>query len=117
MLFSSPDIKIYLALGKTDMRKSINGLSVLVQQNLEFDPFSGHFFVFCNGERNIIKILYWDTNGFCLWTKRLEKQYFRWPESETEVMKIGYRELKWLIEGLEMFQEKAHKKLKYSTLY
>ena len=117
MLLSSPDIKIYLALGNTDMRKSINGLSILVQKYLEMDPFSGHFYVFCNRKRNIIKLLYWDTNGFCLWTKRLEKQFFRWPESAADILAIDYREFKWLIDGLEITQQKAHKKLYYSTLY
>ena len=117
MLLSSPDIKVYLALGNTDMRKSINGLSILVQKYLEMDPFSGHFYVFCNRKRNIIKLLYWDTNGFCLWTKRLEKQFFRWPESASDILTIDYRELKWLIDGLEITQQNAHEKLYYSTLY
>ena len=117
MLFSSPDIKVYLALGYTDMRKSINGLSIMVQKNMELDPFSGHFYVFCNRKRNIMKLLYWDTNGFCLWTKRLEKQFFRWPKSESDILAISYRELKWLIDGLEITQKNAHEKLYFSTLY
>jgi transposase len=116
MFLSSPGIKIYLALGITDMRKSINGLSILVQQNMALDPFSGHLFVFCNQRRNILKILYWDGNGFCLWHKRLEKQYFRWPESREEILKISHRELRWLIDGLEVHQKHAHKELRYTTL-
>ena len=117
MLLPSPGMKVYLALGNTDMRKSINGLSVLVENNLELDVFSGHLFVFCNRCRNILKILYWDRNGFCLWQKRLEKDRFRWPESLGDIQKIGQRELLWLIEGLEMEQKGAHKSLVYSTLY
>ena len=74
-------IRVYLALGSTDLRKAINGLSVLVEQAMGLDPFSGDLFVFCNRRQNIIKILYWDRNGFCLWQKRLEKQFFTWPES------------------------------------
>jgi len=66
MLLSSAQTKVYLALGNTDMRKAINGLSILVQESMDIDPFSGHLFVFCNRKRNIIKILYWDRNGFCL---------------------------------------------------
>lgn len=61
-----PDIKVFLAVGSIDMRKSINGLSILVAEHLEMDPFSGHLFAFCNRTRNIVKILYWDRNGFCL---------------------------------------------------
>ena len=117
MLLSSTRTKVYLALGNTDMRKAINGLSILVQESMELDPFSGHLFVFCNRKRNIIKILYWDRNGFCLWSKRLEKHFFRWPESSEEVMKIDQRELMWLVDGLEINQQKAHKRLSYSVLF
>lgn len=117
MLLSSTRTKVYLALGNTDMRKAINGLSILVQESMELDPFSGHLFVFCNRKRNIIKILYWDRNGFCLWSKRLEKHFFRWPESSEEVMKIDQRELMWLVDGLEINQQKAHERLSYSVLF
>ena len=68
--------KIYIAIGATDMRKSINGLSSLVVEHFELDVFSGHLFAFCNRRRDIIKILFWDKNGFCIWHKRLEKDYF-----------------------------------------
>jgi transposase len=117
MLLSSVQTKVYLAIGNTDMRKAINGLSILVQESMELDPFSGHLFVFCNRKRNILKILYWDRNGFCLWSKRLEKHFFRWPESSEEVMKIDQRELMWLVDGLEINQQKAHDKLSYSLLF
>lgn len=117
MLLSSAQTRVYLALGNTDMRKAINGLSILVQENMELDPFSGHLFVFCNRRRNILKILYWDRNGFCLWTKRLEKHFFRWPESSEDIIKIEQRELMWLIDGLEINQQKAHKRLSYSLLF
>jgi len=117
MLLTSAQMRVYLALGNTDMRKAINGLSILVQESMDLDPFSGHLFVFCNRRRNILKILYWDRNGFCLWSKRLEKHFFRWPESSEEVMKIDQRELMWLVDGLEINQQKAHKKLSYSLLF
>ena len=117
MLLSSAQTRVYLALGNTDMRKAINGLSILVQESMELDPFSGHLFVFCNRRRNILKILYWDRNGFCLWTKRLEKHFFRWPESSEDIIKIEQRELMWLIDGLEINQQKAHKRLSYSLLF
>lgn len=71
------ETKVYLAPGNTDMRKAINGLSITVQGILDLDPFSGHLFVFCNRAKTIIKILYWDRNGFCLWQKRLEKHKFK----------------------------------------
>ena len=117
MFLPSANIKVYLALGNTDMRKSINGLSILVSEHLELDPFSGHLFAFCNKKRNMLKILYWDRNGFCLWHKRLEKHSFRWPSSKKEIMTIGKRELIWLMDGIDIHQKQAHKTLKYSTLF
>ena len=108
--------RVYLAPGSTDMRKAINGLSILVESRLQLDPFSGHLFVFCNRRRNILKILYWDRNGFCLWQKRLEKHYFRWPQSEKQILEIDQRQLSWLLEGLEFQQACAHAALSYSVL-
>lgn len=106
-------LKIFLALGYTDMRKSINGLSIIVEQFLSFSSVSGDLFVFCNRAKTIIKILYWDNNGFCLWQKRLEKHFFRWPQSEKEIMAINNRELIWLIDGLDINTVQAHTALVY----
>ena len=110
------NVRVYLALGSTDMRKAIDSLSVMVSGHLSLDPFSGHLFAFCNRGRTIIKILYWDRNGFCLWQKRLERHVFRWPEAEAEVLEIGGRELAWLLDGLDPLRTAGHKSLRYSTL-
>ncbi len=115
MFITSHELKVYLALGHTDMRKAINGLSIVVEQ-LELDPFAGHLFVFCNRRRKIVKVLYWERNGFCLWQKRLEKQCFKWPRTELEVIQVGQRELRWLLDGLKIAQKTAHKKLAYETV-
>jgi transposase len=61
--------RVYVAVGGTDMRKSINGLSILVAGRLKMDPLSDHLFVFSNHRRNMIKVLYWDRNGFCLYAE------------------------------------------------
>ena len=106
--------RVYLALGVTDMRKAINGLSILVEQAMGLSPFSGDLFVFCNRQRTIIKILYWDKNGFALWIKRLEKHRFKWPNAVEEVITIGPKELEWLLAGLDYTS--AHKQLKYSAV-
>ncbi len=106
--------RVYIAIGNTDMRKSINGLSQLVSEHFELDPFSGHLFAFCNRRRDIIKILFWDKNGFCIWHKRLEKDRFRWPESELEVLGIDAIQMSWLLAGLEI--DKAHRELAYSHI-
>ncbi|MBT8354307.1 MAG: IS66 family insertion sequence element accessory protein TnpB [Desulfofustis sp.] len=108
---SQTHAQVYIALGITDMRKSINGLSVIVEEELGLDLFTGNLFAFCNRNRDIVKILYWDLNGFCVWKKRLEKDTFRWPESEQEVMKISRSALNWLLHGLDLSQ--AHRCLPY----
>ena len=110
-------MKVYLALGQTDMRKSVNGLSIIVSESLEQDPFSGHLFVFCNRRKNILKILYYDHNGFALWYKRLEKSVFRWPENVSELQEIDNRELFCLLQGMDINQPLAHKAEKYSSIY
>jgi len=110
-MLPSSHSRVYLAIGVTDMRKQINGLSIMVEQSLSMNPFSGDLFVFCNRRRNMIKILYWDNNGFCVWHKRLEKHRFKWPKSEKEVLAIGSRELNWLLEGLDFTI--AHQRLNY----
>jgi transposase len=102
---------VYVAIGITDMRKQINGLSILVEQSLSMNPFSGDLFVFCNRRRNMIKILYWDKNGFCVWHKRLEEHQFKWPRSAEEVVIIDSRQLNWLLDGLDFTS--AHQQLNY----
>ena len=114
MLVRSGDIKVFLACGSTDMRKSINGLSLLVEGAMGQNPLSGSLFAFCNRRRTILKLLYWDRNGFCLWLKRLEKERFKWPETDTETITITTRELTWLIDGLDIMTLNSKTLLKYS---
>ena len=116
MFFSNQPVRVYIATGATDMRKSINGLSILAAEQLNLDPLSGHLFAFCNRKQDIIKILYWDRNGFCLWQKRLEKDRFRWPESNEDVLDIHSHELTWLLDGLSLNQHEAHQLLSYKTM-
>ena len=116
MLIPAPNLKVYIATGNTDMRKAINGLSILVESQMELDPFSGHIFVFSNRRRKIIKILYWDENGFCLWQKRLEKHRFTWPGAGVEVMELQQRQLKWLLDGLDISKMQGHGRLLYKSV-
>ncbi|EYE87198.1 transposase IS66 [Fervidicella metallireducens AeB] len=104
---------VYLAVGKTDMRKSIDGLAIMVQMNFRLDPFSDAIFVFCNSKRDKIKILYWERNGFWLYYRRLEKGRFKWPNSSNEkVMHVTERELRWLLDGLDIHQKGGHSEVK-----
>lgn len=97
------------------MRKSINGLSVLVVDVLEDDPLSSHLFVFCNRFKDKIKILYWHNNGFWLFYRRLEQQRFWWPGmGEQSAIEISNRELDWLLEGLDITRIEAHKTTDFS---
>lgn len=116
VIFGADGLKVYLAIGATDMRKAINGLSILVEDQLDLDPFSGHLFAFCNRKQTMVKVLYWDRNGFCLWCKRLERDRFQWPTSRKEVINISRRELNWLLDGLTIYQREAHERLSYSTV-
>jgi len=110
-MISENSNRVYLALGSTDMRKAINGLSILVEQAMDLNPFSGDLFVFCNRRQNIIKILYWDENGFCLWQKRLEEHRFKWPRLPEQVLAINREQLNWLLAGLDF--SSAHQRLYY----
>ena len=75
-------VKIHVALGVTDMRKGLDGLAMLVQGTLKQDPFSGHLFLFRGRKADLLKIVFWDGTGLCLFTKRLEQSRFFWPVAD-----------------------------------
>ena len=97
---------IYLACGATDMRKSINGLSAIVQESFELNPCSNALFVFCNRNRDRIKILEWDGDGFWLYFKRLEKGRFKWAVAGDEAtMTLTREELQLLLGSPRVIQK------------
>jgi transposase len=102
--------RVYLACGSTDMRKNIDGLAALVTHTFALDLFSNSLFVFCNRGRDKLKILFWDTNGFWLYYRRLERGRFKWPAISTDqvTLSIDRRQLQWLLDGLALEQRKAH---------
>ena len=105
--------RVYLALGPTDMRKSIHGLSAIVELEMDGRLFSGDLFAFCNRRRDLVKILYYDKNGFCIWMKRLAKHRFKWPTTDEDVLEVRKHELAWLLDGLDFSQ--AHEKVLFET--
>jgi transposase len=111
------DIEVYLCRDVVDMRKSINGLSILVEEALGLDPFAPRLFVFCNRKRDKVKILYWERTGFVLWYKRLEKHRFVWSlSSDGEIVKLTGRELNWLLDGIDVFAMRPHQEVSFETV-
>ena len=115
MIIDFSRIRIFVRTEPTDMRKQINGLSVLVQEDMKLNVFEGSLFLFCNKSRNRLKILYWDKNGFAMWLKRLEKDRFPWPRNMKEVKEISLGDLKMLLSGIDFWH--AHKELFYKKVF
>ena len=101
--------QVYIACGYTDLRTGIDGLARLVQQQFELDPFTNTLFLFCGRRRDRIKGLYWEKDGFILLYKRLEQGAYQWPRSESEVKVLTPQQYRWLMEGLQIEQPKAHR--------
>lgn len=138
MMRPSNDIEyVWLAREPQDFRKGINGLSIVVEEQLAHNPFSGHLFVFINKGRDKIKALYWERSGFCLWQKRLEKERFKWPEhlvgapppanpargscgktgaSGTATIVLDGQQLNWLLDGYDLAAMRPHRSLCYRTV-
>lgn len=108
---------VYLCREWVDFRKSISGLSVLVEQQFHLNPFSPALFVFCNRKRDKLKVLYWEKNGFCLWYKRLEQEKFKWPSHLTgATVTLTAQELNWLLDGFDLWRNSPHKTLHYQSV-
>ena len=107
-------VRIFLRPGYTDLRKAVNGLAMIVEQEMEGEVFSGNVYLFCNRERRLLKAVYWERNGFWLSQKRLEKEKYPWPETTEEVKELSKEELAMLLSGIDFF--KAHKELYYKKV-
>lgn len=98
---------MYLACGYTDLRRGIDGLANIVQQQFTLDPFTNTLFLFCGRRCDRIKGLYWEGDGFLLLYKRLESGSFQWPRTEKEALNLTPQQYRWLMEGLCIEQPKA----------
>lgn len=94
-------VRIHLAMGVTDMRKGFDGLAMLAQAVLNQDPFSGHFFIFRGRRGDLVKVLFWDGQGWCLFAKRLEKGRFVWPVTREGSVTLTPAQLSMLLEGID----------------
>ena len=109
------EARIFIRPGATDMRKQINGLAVIIEQQMDCNVFEAALFLFCNGERRILKALYWDRTGFCLWQKRLEKHRFPWPRDVQQARtEIDAQKLHMLLDGIDFWS--AHQELSYTKV-
>lgn len=100
-------LKVYLHRDAVDGRKNINGLALLVEQDLGLDPFAAAVYVFSNRRRNRVKLLLWDRTGFWLLMKRLEADRFVWPK-QTAVVALTVEQLHWLLEGIDLSAMRTH---------
>ena len=104
MLPTSPGLRVHVATGATDMRKSFNGLTAATRGVLKADPLSGHLFAFCNRRRTLVKFLLWDGTGLWVFAKRLEQGTFAWPEPPPggEPLVLSSEELAALLGGYRL---------------
>jgi len=108
---------VFIHKDPVDMRKAINGLSVLVQEAGMGDLMGPHLFVFCGKRRDVIKVLYFDKSGFCLWQKRLEKEKFPWPKKSTsEIVDISPEQFSWLLDGYDIWKMKPFEELNFQRV-
>lgn len=116
-MWLSGNLQIWLLSKPTDMRKSIDGLSMLVSDQLRKNPGGGEVFVFYNRNKDKLKILYWHKNGFCLWYKRLEQGHFFLPAINEKEYGLTIEQLRWLLDGLRIEDLKGNPNLNYTTFY
>lgn len=100
---------VYIATGYTDLRRGIDGLAQIIQQQFLLDPFQSMMFLFCGRRCDRIKALYWEGDGFLLLYKRLESGSFQWPRTGEEARQLSPQQYRWLMEGLSIEQPKAHR--------
>ena len=109
--------QVYLHRDPVDFRKAINGLVVIIEQEMALSPYSDGLFLFCNRSRDKLKAVYWDETGFCLWYKRLEEAKFHWPRRADEaVLTLTEEQLHWLLRGLDISRMRPHQQLRYGAL-
>lgn len=104
MMALSSGVRVWLAAGATDLRRGFDGLAALVQEALGRDPFSGHVFVFRGRRGHLIKLLFWDGQGLCVFAKRLERRRFVWPQVREGAVALTAAQLAMLLEGIDWRQ-------------
>ena len=109
--------QVYLYCQPVDFRKSFRGLSAIVECELGHNPFEGHLYAFTNRQRNKIKCLFWENNGFVLYYKSLAEDKFKWPRNNEEVITLSGQQINWLLDGYDISAMQGHKKLNYESVF
>ena len=111
--------KIYLATKPVDFRKQIAGLSAIVGSQFDLDCFENRsIFIFTNRKKSSIKMLYWDSTGFAIWMKKLEESKFKWPKATKGIrISLSARELKWLLQGIDISSLTPHEPVKFEKTF
>jgi transposase len=111
MMRPAPEVTVYLCVAPVDMRKQAASLALLVEQSLGHNVFEPALYVFCNRKRDRVRIVYWERNGLCLWSKRVEKQQFIWPrEVAGDTVAMDGRALNALLDGFDVWS-RGHRTL------
>lgn len=110
-------LKIFFYAEPINMKKSIDGLSMMIAQHVSSKIQGGTYYVFYNRGKDKVKILYWERNGFCLWYKRLEKEHFKIPQINETGIELTAQQLRWLLDGLDYTKIQGHKEVSYSVYY
>jgi transposase len=108
------DVRIWLCTKPTDMRKSFDGLTVLVKNQLDEDPLSGQLFVFINKRKTQMKILYFDRSGYCIWAKRLEQGQFNFQSNGHGKNELSPIQLQLLLEGIKVEKHRQYKRYRHT---
>ena len=120
MMHLPASVRMYLCLTACDMRKSFDSLHALVRDYLELDAYAGHLFVFTSRRRDRVRILYWDRDGFALWSKRLEKGTYAIPAAEGPLERrreITAQELGALLSGIDLSQAGRRKRYERNSAH
>lgn len=107
--------KIYLHRDPIDFRKAHRGLVAIIELELGHNPFDGYLYAFTNRQRNKIKCIFWEGNGFVLYYKSLSEEKFKWPKKSDEIVTLSGQQLNWLLDGYDVMNMKPHRKLLYES--
>lgn len=110
--------RLFLSVRPVDFRKQAYGLAAMVKEAFGEEPLDSRtLFVFTNKRKSSVRLLYWDLTGFALWSKALEKEKFKWPrKAEGGKMQISQRQLKWLLQGIDIEKIKMHQPLNFTSI-